>query len=262
MVARAELGWSLLRSPAHRWALLSRAQLRILENLPPVARKGLFKGSAYHCPLCETELARFLRWGSSRNSLCPVCGSMQRHRLAWLVLQRRTDLLDGEPKRVLHIAPEPSLAARLLRQPGIDYLSADHEPLRAMRQLDITNLDLPSASFDVVLCNHVLEHVLDPPRAASEFHRVLKPGGWAAIAVPVRDTPTIGDPTCGDPAERQRRFGQHDHYWFFGPDIVDLLAAPGFAVETYRTPDITTVEERQRFSLLPREPLFICRKAP
>lgn len=163
--------------------------------------------------------------------MCPRCGSLGRQRVDWLYLSERTDLLRARV-RLLHVAPERCFGHRLQALPNIAYLSADYDSATAMEQMDITSIRYPDESFDVIICNHVLEHVSDDLRAMSEIRRVLRPGGWAMLQVPIDHDreETFEDPTITDPKERRRIFGQYDHARVFGRDYERRLASQGFEV--------------------------------
>lgn len=212
-----------------------------------------YRGTGRWCPLCQTSSRRFREFGvvPRPDALCPRCKSLERHRLLWLYLERRTDLFDGRVKKVLHVAPELSLERRLRKRLGGGYLTADLTQRRAMVAMDIENIHLPDATFDVILCSHVLEHVNDDRRAMREFFRVLKPGGWAILLVPITADATFEDPTVTDPAERLRLFGQDDHVRRYGPDYVDRLRQAGFAVATTRVADLVPPDDAERMGLTP-----------
>ena len=126
--------------------------------------------------------------------------------------------------------------------------------------MDITNIEYPDNSFDVILCNHVLEHVPDDRKALREFHRVLSPGGLGMIQVPVTDPATFEDFTITDPEERIRIFGQRDHVRRYGPDVRARMEEAGFAVEEITTEDVTSEGEARRMGLMKRDQVFVCRK--
>jgi SAM-dependent methyltransferase len=156
--------------------------------------------------------------------VCPACGSLERHRLLWLYLRRRGDFF-ARGLRVLHFAPEPCLESRLRGK--LDYVSADLEPGTADVVADIAALPFEQASFDRVLCIHVLEHVRDDAAALRELRRVLAPGGEALIMVPLLGDTTDEDPDAS-PDERVRRFGQADHVRLYGAaDLFARIAAAG-----------------------------------
>ncbi len=184
------------------------------------------------CPLCETEAEEFKPWGNPprKNARCPGCGSAERHRAVWLYLTEQTDLFVGPRKRFLHVAPERVIQSKLRTAANIDYLSGDLQSPKADIKLDITDIDMPDASFDVIYCSHVLEHIPDDHKAMSELYRVLKPGGWAILLVPSnRKGLTIEDFGLS-PAERLRRYGQADHVRIYGRDYRDRLERAGWGV--------------------------------
>jgi SAM-dependent methyltransferase len=150
----------------------------------------------------------------------------------WLYLKERTPLLT-EPLSLLHIAPETFLGRTLRALPNIDYLSGDLESPAAMVKMDITDIQYPDASFDVILCNHVLEHVPADRQAMRELYRVLKPGGWAILQVPIDESraETLEDPTIVTPEARQQYYGQYDHVRLYGRDYAERLSEVGFRVE-------------------------------
>jgi SAM-dependent methyltransferase len=229
----------------------------------PIVRMAFF-GRARYCPVCRSHCRRFLAHGPSsrrvQDVVCPVCLSHPRLRLAWLFLSTRTDLLDGRPKQMLHIAPEPALTDVLRTARGIETVSADLASPHAMIRLDITSIDRESASFHVILCSHVLEHVEDDRRAMRELFRVLRPGGWAVIQVPISSKPTFEDPSITDPAERERLFWQVDHVRLYGLDISDRLTEAGFQVETIFGDQLVASDQLVRTGIYARDLVFLCRK--
>lgn len=231
---------------------------KALAALPAATRRALFGGTLYHCPLCEVSLRSFLRLYRDFYKFCPVCWSLPRHRLVWLFIRRRTDLLTRPSTRLPHIAPEPSLSAYFQRLENVRYLSADLHNPQAMVKMDVCDIRYPDGAFDAIYCSHVLEHVPDDHKAMSELRRVLNPEGWALILLPITAEQTYEDVTVTDPAERERRFGQHDHVRRYGPDCVQRLESAGFNVTTVWTEDVATPAEIERLCLAPHEPLFYC----
>lgn len=193
---------------------------------------------------------------------CPNCGARDRTRLLWLYLEDKTNLL-SDRLRVLHFAPERILQKRLESQPNLDYVSSDLERRRAMVKADITDLPFPDASFDVILCSHVLEHVVDDRKAMRELYRVLRTGGWAIVMVPMssRRGETFEDPTIVAAEDRERVFGQADHVRIYGQDFKARLEEAGFTVrvEDYRRE--LGEAAAQTYGLRPRKPaLHLCTK--
>jgi SAM-dependent methyltransferase len=177
------------------------------------------------------------------------CGALERHRLLWIYLTDRTNLFDGKPKRVLHVAPERWFALRFKNQLGEGYITADlHDP-GAMVKMDIMDIQYPDETFDVIYCSHVLEHVSDDRKAMREFFRVLKNDGWAILTVPITASETYEDPSIVDPDEREKAFGQKDHVRRYGPDYVDRLRDAGFEVTITKVDDLVPEEQRAELGL-------------
>ena len=200
--------------------------------------------------MCEKSSGRFATDGTVTrlDARCPWCDAFERHRLLWLYLQRCTDLFDGASRKMLHVAPEPCFQPSLRQALGDGYLTADLSDPGAMVKMDVTDIQYPDDSFDVVLCSHVLEHVPDDRRAMRELRRVLKPSGWAILLVPITADETFEDLGVVDPMERYRLFGQDDHVRRYGPDYRDRLSDAGFSVEEVAT-DFVTETERVRMGL-------------
>lgn len=210
---------------------------------------------ARSCSVCGASFGRFARRGprGTERDLCPSCGSRRRHRLLWLYLERETDL-GRRPARVLQFAPEEGSARRLGSAPGVAYVTADLEPGRAELTADITALDMPDAAYDVVLCVHVLEHVPDDRAALREVFRVLAPGGWAILQVPLFAERTDEDQSITDPAERLRRFGQEDHVRVYGRDFLDRVREAGFSLEVIQMRDRVSRFDQWRYGLRYADP--------
>ena len=220
-----------------------------------------YYGKGRLCPVCRRSSRRFRgteslsRGGgiwidfSKDEALCIHCGARERHRFVWLYFNRQTDLFNGQPKRTLHVAPEKCFESRLRERLGAGYITADLMNPRAMVRMDITNIEYPDESFDVIYCSHVLEHVPEDRRAIKEFHRVLKKRGWAVLLVPIMGERTIEDPSIVHPLDRLRVFGDSTHVRLYGPDYVDRLREAGFAVSRTRVSDLFDKDEVMRMGL-------------
>lgn len=204
-----------------------------------------YRGANRRCPVCGNSSRKFMRAGTTPrdDAYCVFCGALERHRFVWLYMQTKTDLFDGRRKRVLHVAPEPCLEPRLRAQLGDGYLTADLFSQQVMVKMDVTDIQYPDGSFDVIYCSHVLEHVVDDKKALREFFRVLKPGGWAILLVPIEGETTVEDPSVTDPAERLRLFGQEDHVRRYGRDYQDRLAEAGFDVQVTTVRDMVAADQ-------------------
>lgn len=246
------------------WISFARSlRARLAGALKALAFPVLYHGWARWCPICRKGSRKFLPFGAPRrkDAQCPRCGSLERHRLTWIYFQRRTDLLDGRPKRMLHVAPELCLSSRLRRRLGGGYLSADLSDPAAMMHMDVTAIPFAASTFDVVYCSHVLEHVADDRRAMREFFRVLKPGGWAVLQVPIGAEKTVEDSSIVDAAERRKAFGQADHVRCYGPDFAERLQETGFVVESSGPEDLCGEEEARRLALAGGGRIYRCIKS-
>ncbi|HOX43297.1 MAG TPA: methyltransferase domain-containing protein [Myxococcota bacterium] len=249
------LVWRWTPRPLVR-AAVERGEL--LEGL----RRPLARGQGCQCPVCRSELDRFRPAGDPprAQAACPVCGARERHRLAWLFLERASDLFDGRPKRLLHLAPERCFVPRLRRLPGLRYVSADLDCPWAELRADITSLPFSAGQFDALLCSHVLEHVEDDRQALAELLRVLAPGGWAMLAVPLSPGPTRADPAATTPEARRRLHGHPGHVRRCGEDYGQRIAAAGFQVRTVRARELLAPELLARAGVAPGACLFHARK--
>jgi len=219
-----------------------------------------YRGHPKYCPVCRQATGHFHAFGRAgrRNAVCPVCGSLERHRFLWLYLEQAL----GLPKRrlsVLHVAPEPCIRACLAAAPAVRYTGVDLYRTDAPRQMDVTRLALADGSVDLVICSHVLEHVTDDRAALAEFARVLRPGGRAIILVPLdHGRPTFEDGTARTAAARLARFGHPYHVRICGADYGDRIAEAGFAVR--RVDAAAMPAHRRRFLRLNKASLFDCRR--
>jgi SAM-dependent methyltransferase len=222
------------------------------KQLQTLAKRQQHFGFQHHCPLCDAHVQDFLAGGRSYSVLtqydvvgggrrphvfCPVCRSTDRERLVYLYLVHKTNVLRRtQPTTVLHVAPERSLRQILRSHPYLDYRTADLQPGKADTTLDITQIPYPAETFDLIICNHVLEHILDDRQAMGELYRVLRPDGLAILQVPLalKLATTYEDPSCTEPEARMQAFGQKDHVRIYGRDYGQRLESVGFVVRPYR----------------------------
>ena len=191
-----------------------------------------FKGSRFIDPIDGSSYRKFLSYGYQtirHNALCPGTLSLERHRLLWLYLDRETDFLKL-PLNVLHIAPEQVFYKKFKSFNHWKYITADLTSPLADFKVDICKLPFDDSCYDLILCNHVLEHVKDHIQAISELHRVLKKGGTLIAQVPIDEKleTTFEDNSITDPNERSRVFGQYDHVRIYGKDFFSFLNQSGF----------------------------------
>lgn len=194
-----------------------------------------YKGSKYEDPIDGKKFRSFLPYGYENpreNVLSPSTLSLERHRLLWLYLTNNTRFFKDELK-VLHFAPEQAFYKRFRRLKNIEYVTTDLNSPLADVKADICNLPFNNKSFDVILCNHVLEHIPDDTKAMQELFRILKPNGWGIFQIPqdlTRES-TFEDNTITNKKERAKIFGQYDHVRIYGRDYFDKLRGIGFTVE-------------------------------
>jgi len=220
----------------------------------------LFKGNNVECPVCGQHFRKFLPYGVHQKRegvLCPKCLSLERHRLMWLFLKRETDFF-AAPKKVLHVAPEQCFLERFKKAKNLQYTTADIESPIADVKMDIQKMPFENEIFDVIICNHVLEHVEDDHKAMSEIFRVLKTGGFAILQVPIdfSRSVTYEDSTITSPQEREKHFWQKDHLRLYAPDFIERLQAVGFQLKQNNFTEKLTEYEIQRFRLPEKELMY------
>jgi SAM-dependent methyltransferase len=213
----------------------------------------IFRGSKVECPVCGGGFSGFLPYGYNKvrkGVLCPRCFSLERHRLLWLYLKNKTGLFT-DPLKVLHVAPEQCFLSRFRKLGNLDYITADLESPLADIKLDIQEMPFDDNTFDVVICNHVLEHVPDDRKALREILRVLRPGGYGIMQVPMDLTleKTYEDPSIVDPHEREIHFRQKDHYRLYGRDYTERLKECGFHLHETNYSDELDQQTIQRYRL-------------
>lgn len=236
-------------------------------------------GRRFTCPFCGWHFRRLRTAGFDLpvlretqvvgatchpDDVCPRCMSNARERLAYVYLKRKTATFI-ERLTLLHIAPEPHLGPTLRQLPTVDYVSGDLFARGVDVTLDLTMLPFRANSFDLVICNHVLEHVADDRAAIRELHRVLKPDRTALLQVPIGLAleDTLEDPTAVTDAARTRSFGQRDHVRLYAArDYMNRLAEAGFQVFPQRAVDSLGEDVVERFALLREELVFLCHSAP
>lgn len=225
----------------------------------------LYVGDRVECPCCGGRFRKFLPYGVNprANAQCPRCACKARHRQLWLYLKNKTNLF-SDRLRLLHFAPEYVFRKQLVASSNLDYVTIDLDSLMAMIKADITRIPFADAAFDVVLCNHVLEHVAADKQAMRELCRVLKPGGWAILQVPLerKREQTFEDPRIVSPEEREKWFHQKDHVRIYGLDYKDRLEAAGFTVSLDYYAKELPEELRTQYALRGNRPIYFCTKPP
>jgi SAM-dependent methyltransferase len=217
-----------------------------------------YGGNNVECPCCGGKFKQYLPYGRP-DVMCPKCGSFERHRLLTYFLRKHTDVFS---KRIslLHIAPEECLSKIFSRHKNIDYITADLYMEGVKIKMDITDIKFPDNSFDVIMCNHVLEHIPDDLKAMRELRRVLKTDGFAILQVPILREKTFEDFSVTTPEERKRVFGQDDHVRIYGHDYKDRLVNTGFSVDEKNIISGMNPELVKRYGFMEKETIYYCTK--
>ncbi len=239
----------------------------ILIKLSYLARPILafaMRGNNYVDPIDGKKFKRFLPYGYENpreNVLAPATLSLERHRLLWLYLKNETDFFTATLK-VLHFAPEQAFYKRFRELSNLEYVTTDLFSPLADIKADICDLPMKNNTYDVIFCNHVLEHIPDDTKAMQELYRVLKPGGWGIFQIPQdlsRET-TFEDDSITDKKERTKIFGQYDHVRIYGRDYFDKLRGVGFDVEEVNYTNTMTKETIEKYRLAKGEIIPLVKK--
>ena len=211
------------------------------------------KGNTFTDPIDGKSFKSFLPYGyghQRNNVLSPSTLSLERHRLLWLYLQNET-VFFSEKLKVLHFAPEQAFYKRFKNIGNLDYVTTDLNSPLADVKADICDLPFKDNEFDVILCNHVLEHIPDDTKAMQELYRVLKVGGMGIFQIPqdLKRAITFEDNSITDKKERAKIFGQYDHVRIYGRDYFDKLRGIGFKVEEIDYTTNFSDEEITRYCL-------------
>ena len=224
------------------------------------------RGDKFTDPIDGRSFRKFLPYGyvkQRENALSPSTLSLERHRLMWLFLRDNTTFFTATKKlKVLHIAPEQCFLDIFRKQQNLNYITSDLESPIADVKADICDLPFKENEFDVVFCNHVLEHISNDTKAMQELYRVLKPGGFGIFQIPqdLSKAITFEDNTITDRKERAKLFGQYDHVRVYGRDYFDKLRSIGFKVDEVDYTKKITLEKIEKYCLMQNEILPVCYK--
>ncbi len=250
------ISFALRKIPRRYLQLFSHHVLKVISLF--------YRGNKVQCPICGITYRKFLPYGRLHprpNALCPDSLSLERHRLMWLYLKEKTNFFTA-PLKVLHVAPELCFLDIFKKMENLDYTTADLESPLADVKIDLHDIPFEESTFDVVFCNHVMEHVDDDIRCMQEIHRVLKPGGWAIIQSPVDMSmeKTYEDSNITSAEEREKAFLQDDHMRLYGADYGQRLRKGGFEVTEDEYVKKLPTETVKRYALPPDEIIFFCEK--
>lgn len=226
-----------------------------------------------YCIMCNSWVSEFSSFGDRgdlfgqyhiiggghrKNSICPICGSLDRTRWAFYVLSKYTNIFENKCK-VLHFAPESSLSERIGINSSCEYYTCDIEAGRAMYVIDIRDIPFKDNIFDYVILNHVLEHIKDERQAISELKRVVKPGGKMILSFPIcMEQKTLEGSGTESLEECHKLYGQEDHVRLYGNDFKERLEQYGLNVRIYTPGDEFNSGEAEKFGFIYDDNLIIC----
>lgn len=223
-----------------------------------------YKGNRFTDPIDNNSFRKLLPYGygqQRQNALSPSTLSLERHRLLWLYLKNETNFFTAK-KKVLHMAPEQCFLKRFKKLKNLDYTTADLYAPKVDVKADILALPFKDNNFDVIFCNHVLEHIIDDKKAMQELYRVLKPKGMAILQIPqdLNLDKTYEDFSITSEEERAKHFGQYDHVRIYGRDYFDKLRTIGFTVDEVDYSKKLNPEMVKKYCLTEGEVLPVCYK--
>jgi predicted SAM-dependent methyltransferase len=223
-----------------------------------------YLGKKYQDPIDGKNYRKLLPYGRinpRKNALAPFSMSLERHRLLWIFLKEKTNFF-SDNLEMLHVAPEYCFIKRFKKLENLKYITADLISPWADVKMDVQEIPYTENTFDVIMCNHVLEHVDDDMKAMKEFYRVMKLGGWGIFQVPIdysRET-TYYNPEITDPREREEHFWQSDHLRLYGKNYGKVLAQAGFTVEEVNLISELPRELVHKYALPKEEIIYLCKK--
>ena len=242
--------------PRHYLQHVSHIFLRIL---------SLFmRGNKFEDPINGIKYNKLLPYGRLKpreNALAPDSMSLERHRLMWLFLQQKTNFFT-EKLKFLHVAPEFCFINIFKKMENLQYITGDLVSPWADVKMDVHNIPFNDNEFDVVICNHVLEHVSDDKKVMKEFYRVMKKGGWGIFQVPIdkNNKQTIEDPNITNPKDREKLYWQSDHLRLYGLDYSKKLQKVGFKVTESNFINELEQELVNKYALPKDEIIYFCEK--
>lgn len=216
---------------------------------------GLHFKKKYFCPVSEKHYTTFIKKGLS--TISPDLGARDRHRFLWHYLKNETQLFSSKQKKLLHIAPEYCFYKKFIDIKPIEYFPVDkfepgYDYLSKTQNFDLLEVGSEQHNtFDYILCNHVLEHIVDDKKAIENIFFLLKPGGTAIVTIPILENgkSTYEDFSITSPRERKTHFGQWDHVRYYGLDVENRFANAGFSVKVISSNDYLSPQQRELYGI-------------
>lgn len=242
---------------------------------------GWLPGGGRRCVVCERRVWRFMPYRGGMREVrplmqalamvgsdveqfeCPRCGAHDRERHLFLYMKASGVFANIAGASILHFAPEKRLSPIIAAQGPAQHVRCDLYPESPdIQRVDIQAIPFAAESFDLVLANHVLEHVSSPDDALAEVRRVLKPGGYAILQTPYASKlqRTWEDPGIDTPQARLHGHGQEDHLRLFGRDIFDRIVAAGMESQVHCHADLLGEVDAAIAGVNAAEPFFLFRK--
>lgn len=248
--------------------------LKIIQAL--VGRMPFLGG--YCCNICKNKVGRFIPYKNNKNSLltlpkvldvigsdtvnfeCPWCGAHDRERHLFMYMQTTGFFDNLSSMRVLHFAPERRLAKLITAEKPIQYIKCDlHPNMPDIQPVDMLAIPYPDKYFNLVIANHVLEHVADDILALKEIYRILKPGGHVILQTPFSPLlhTTWSDNGVITDQARLIAYGQADHVRLFGRDILDRFSSTGLTSKVQQHKDLLSINDSKQYGVNTAEPFFL-----
>ena len=245
---------------------IPRTMLQRVAHLGMQSISWIYNGSKFEDPIDGRTYRKLLPYGRVRtrtNALSPHTLSLERHRALWIYLKEYTDFFSAS-YRMLHMAPENCFIKRFKSIESLDYVTGDLDSPWADHHFDVHSIPFEDESFDIIMANHLMEHVDDDRAVLSEFYRVMKPGGWGVLQVPIDWTnpATEEDRSITDPVELERLYWQRDHLRLYGfEDYPSRLRDAGFTVEIVDMKDVLGSSRYDRYALGGEQWVFVVKKS-
>jgi predicted SAM-dependent methyltransferase len=183
-------------------------------------------GSKYQCNLCQFYMKQFINVEKG-GKMCPKCGSLSRNRRLWSILANQL-----KKERILHFSPTPQLKKAIALQSHDLYVTSDFSgEFNADKQFDIVQITEEDETYTIIICYHILEHIVKDLQAMKELFRVLKPNGTCYIQTPFKTGSIYEDDSIVSPESRLMYFGQEDHVRIYSVQgLKERLESVGFLV--------------------------------